>query len=136
MGRWKDRATGDHGGDLISLYAAIHGIRQIEAARELTGRAGEAAISRSEAQGSNQYGPKKKSRKLGRKCRPPDSGSTTGEIATRIWRESRPAPGTVVETYLRNRGIEIAIRRRCGFTRTLNTSPAIAGRVWSAASKT
>ena len=55
----------------------------------------------------------------------------------RIWRESRPAPGTVVETYLRNRGIEIAYpRRRCGFTRTLNTRPAIAGRVWSAASKT
>ena len=59
-GRWNDRATGDHGGDLISLYAAIHGIRQIEAARELTGRAGEAAISRSEAQGSNQYGSKEK----------------------------------------------------------------------------
>ena len=40
-GMWADFATGDKGGDLISLYAAIHGITQAEAFKELdqdTGR--------------------------------------------------------------------------------------------------
>lgn len=32
-GRWCDFATGEKGGDLISLYAAIHGITQAKAAR-------------------------------------------------------------------------------------------------------
>lgn len=36
-GFWKDFASGDAGGDLISLYAAAHGISQLEAAKELGG---------------------------------------------------------------------------------------------------
>ncbi len=31
-GRWADFATGDSGGDLISLYAYLHGLGQSEAA--------------------------------------------------------------------------------------------------------
>jgi hypothetical protein len=34
-GRWADFATGDKGGDPISLAAAVAGIRQVEAARRL-----------------------------------------------------------------------------------------------------
>ena len=34
-GIWADFATEDKGGDLIALYAAIHGLTQIEAARQL-----------------------------------------------------------------------------------------------------
>lgn len=34
-GVWKNFATGEGGSDLISLYAAIHGLTQIEAARQL-----------------------------------------------------------------------------------------------------
>ena len=34
-GRWADFATGDKGGDLISLFAYLHGLEQGEAAREL-----------------------------------------------------------------------------------------------------
>lgn len=34
-GRWADFATGDAGGDLISLTAYLHGMSQIEAARRL-----------------------------------------------------------------------------------------------------
>jgi putative DNA primase/helicase len=34
-GRWADFATGDAGGDLISLYAYLHACSQIAAAREL-----------------------------------------------------------------------------------------------------
>jgi DNA primase len=34
-GRWADFATGDKGGDLISLAAHLHGLSQVEAARKL-----------------------------------------------------------------------------------------------------
>ena len=34
-GRWADFAEGAKGGDLLSLYAAIRGLGQLEAAREL-----------------------------------------------------------------------------------------------------
>jgi putative DNA primase/helicase len=34
-GLWKDFASGETGGDLISLYAAAHGMSQLEAAKEL-----------------------------------------------------------------------------------------------------
>lgn len=34
-GRWQDWATGDSGGDLISLWAYVRNIKQIEAAREM-----------------------------------------------------------------------------------------------------
>ncbi|MBB4287511.1 hypothetical protein [Roseospira goensis] len=34
-GRWGDFATGDKGGDPISLAAYLHGLRQVEAARAL-----------------------------------------------------------------------------------------------------
>lgn len=34
-GKWKDFATGEAGGDLISLFAAIRGIKQGEAKKEL-----------------------------------------------------------------------------------------------------
>jgi hypothetical protein len=34
-GRWADFATGDGGGDLISLAAHLHGLSQVEAANKL-----------------------------------------------------------------------------------------------------
>lgn len=34
-GRWGDFATGDRGGDLVSLAAYLAGLSQVEAAREL-----------------------------------------------------------------------------------------------------
>jgi putative DNA primase/helicase len=39
-GRWCDFATGEKGGDAISLAAAIHQISQLEAARRLAGMLG------------------------------------------------------------------------------------------------
>lgn len=35
-GRWADFATGDRGGDVISLAAYLHGMRQGDAARKLS----------------------------------------------------------------------------------------------------
>ena len=39
-GVWADFATGDSGGDIISYYAYIFGLSQIEAARELADQLG------------------------------------------------------------------------------------------------
>lgn len=39
-GVWSDFATGDAGGDIISFYAYIHGVSQIEAARTLAEKLG------------------------------------------------------------------------------------------------
>lgn len=39
-GIWKDFATGEGGGDMISLYAAVRGLGQADAAREIAGRIG------------------------------------------------------------------------------------------------
>ena len=39
-GKWADFATNDRGGDPISLYAYLHGMKQGEAARELSRQMG------------------------------------------------------------------------------------------------
>ena len=39
-GRWADFATGDRGGDPVSLYAYLNGLRQTEAARQLGDKLG------------------------------------------------------------------------------------------------
>lgn len=39
-GRWADFATGDKGGDPVSLYAYLRGLGQTEAARELQSKWG------------------------------------------------------------------------------------------------
>ena len=39
-GLWQDFSTGEKGGDLISLYAAIHNLTQVEAAKKLSNGAG------------------------------------------------------------------------------------------------
>ena len=43
-GRWADFASGERGGDLIDLYAAIHGLELGEAYRELDGSPGVPAV--------------------------------------------------------------------------------------------
>jgi hypothetical protein len=86
-GAWKDHATGEKGSDLISLYAAIHGLSQFESMREL--------------QGNNIILPLSKAPKTPKvKC---------NKYALKLWSESAPASGTIVEAYLRARGITISI---------------------------
>jgi putative DNA primase/helicase len=45
-GLWSDFATGDKGGDLVSLYAGCHQLSQVEAARELSNILGGVSESR------------------------------------------------------------------------------------------
>lgn len=42
-GRWADFATGDRGGDIVSLVAYLRGTSQVDAARFLAGLVGEGA---------------------------------------------------------------------------------------------
>jgi hypothetical protein len=39
-GAWADFATGDKGGDLVALYAYLHGLQQLQAAKEIAGQLG------------------------------------------------------------------------------------------------
>lgn len=48
-GKWGDFATGDSGGDPISLYAYLHGVGQADAAKELGDQAGTAPAPRAHA---------------------------------------------------------------------------------------
>ena len=89
-GRWTDRATGQKGGDLISLYAETHGLTQGAAARELLGLA---PVSAPQPQ------PERRTQA--------DGAEYKSAAARRIWLETRPAAGTLVEDYFRSRGITI-----------------------------
>jgi putative DNA primase/helicase len=84
-GAWKDHASGDSGGDLISLYAARENIGQNEAKQRLSeflGGSGQVEFK--------QSCPKK---------------SDNGKRALELWKASGPVPETQAERYLRSRGI-------------------------------
>lgn len=49
-GKWGDFSSNERGGDLISLYAAIHGISQIEAYRKLGGQSPQQSIANGNGQ--------------------------------------------------------------------------------------
>jgi DNA primase len=96
-GRWTDHATGQKGGDLISLYAETHGLSQGAAARELMGL-------------SSISAPQPRSERRSEA----DDAERKSAAAIRIWMESRVADHLVAE-YLRTRGL------------TLPTPPALRG---------
>jgi putative DNA primase/helicase len=84
-GRWKDHATGESGGDLISLYAAKEGLSQGEALRHL---------------GLCTTPP--------RSALPPPPSPVREPAPSRaltIWPESGPIAGTPAEVYLAGRGL-------------------------------
>lgn len=90
-GCWKDHATGQSGGDLISLYAAKHKISQSEARKELLNDDFKRPIIMPNIP-------------LSKKKEPLNSG-----YFLTLWNESQPAEGTLVEVYLEARGIRIDI---------------------------
>jgi Toprim domain len=91
-GKWTDAATGEHGDllDLVRLNRDLPGLREAmdEACRFL-------ALPRSE-----------RSRKvLSARSNSPPASAGAGRAARRLFRASRPVPGTPAEAYLRARGI-------------------------------
>ena len=89
-GAWIDRATGQKGRDLISLYAERHGLTQGAAARELLGPA---PVSTPPPQ------PERRTQA--------DEAEYKSAAARRIWLETRSAAGTLAEDYFRSRSIKI-----------------------------
>ena len=86
-GRWADFASDDKGGDLVSLYAAIHGLKQGEAARAV---AAELGIHIPPARGSTGTAAKPASRPTPRAAEEkPPTDSTTDEDR---WSDAGPWP--------------------------------------------
>jgi hypothetical protein len=88
-GWWRDFATNDAGGDIISLYAYIKGIGQYEAAKELMGSDMPDHKMQNVIHTAPNL-PKANSLKLVRK----------------IWGKCRASKGSLVEKYLAMRGIK------------------------------
>lgn len=89
-GKWIDHATGDKGGDIISLVAYINGISQYEAAQYLS---------------DNSTCSKKSNLSIN----PPKAAKpvkvNVSEYINKLWNEGLDAKNSVVETYLNNRGL-------------------------------
>lgn len=110
-GSWRDFATDDHGSDLVSLLAYLEGIGQYEAALCLSVELGVGA--------SHEPQP------AARHAKPADeAGRGNGEWALQIWRESQPGPGTLLECYLRARGITIPVPPSLRFHPALKHAPS------------
>jgi hypothetical protein len=87
-GKWTDAATGQHG-DLLDLIQLNNGLSCREAIAEAHKFLNEPELSRGST-GSEFY---------------PAAFSDRASAAARLYALSRPVPGTLAETYLRNRGI-------------------------------
>ncbi len=91
-GVWYDHATGEGGGDLISLYAAIHCLSQSEAKRELE----DGGCFRSVGADKVPKAPKV-------------SSAEKQAYITSLWASSIPAQGSVVGAYLQSRAIDVVV---------------------------
>ena len=103
-GRFIDFEAGQ-GGDLIDLIKATRGIDTGEAVRWAKAWLGIGRARPGAREPRAIQGDAAKRRKL----RPQSGADTRGPAARDIWRRARAAHGTPVETYLRGRGITIAI---------------------------
>jgi hypothetical protein len=115
IGRWRDTAT-DEGGDMLDLIAAARRVTLREAiawARTYLG--GEAPRSES---ARSRLQPAKASREA-----LDDDAHKRQAAALAIWRESRPAAGTIVEAYLRGRGITLPVPLSIRFHPALKYGP-------------
>lgn len=89
-GRWFDHATGEGGGDLISLYAAMYCLSQSEAKNELEGGCYPPVIN-----------VPPKAPKMPKAADPEKLA-----YISNLWAGSIPVQGTQVEAYLRSRAID------------------------------
>ena len=89
-GRWGEFADGEAGGDLISLYAAIHGLAsQIEAAREIMRNLGWERSSSVQAPAQRDGGRRPPPTE---KSHAPPAGAGDGRARKSIWRAVVPVP--------------------------------------------
>lgn len=100
-GKWADFATGDKGGDIISLYAYIHGISQCDAAKEILGDDIKNVISLSS----------KRSKTI--------KVNTNNKYAKPLWNDCHIAGNSLVKTYLTGRSID------CEIPSTIRFNPSL-----------
>lgn len=96
-GRWGCFSGGGEcaeGGDAVALERALRGGTPREAAERLTG--GDVAPATSRRQTP---------RRPAGEAKPDDQATRAADMAARLWREARPAAGTLAERYLRARGL-------------------------------
>ena len=111
LGWWRDYATGDKGGDPISLYAYLRGCSQGEAARELAAELGlDRSITPLRWRAAEPP-------PVERFVDPDRDGRQRRAWARSIWRAAGPAAGSVVEAYLRARGITLPVPPTLRFAR-------------------
>lgn len=104
LGWWRDYATGDKGGDPISLYAYIRGIGQGEAAKELAGELGvDPTIPPTRWTAPKPPPAEERIKDHDREA------AQRRAVARSIWQKATAAPGTEVEAYLRGRGIALPV---------------------------
>jgi hypothetical protein len=112
-GVWKDFATGDKGSDPVGLFAAINGFGQVEAKDQLAQLLGLTTNRKRTHRQHQTSKPRSNGRRHRQKAIPkPELDDRTRvriEMALSIWKDSEPAPGTVVEKYLHGRGIDVEI---------------------------
>lgn len=106
-GKWADFATGERGGDAVSLYAFIHSITQHAALRELTGVDSQAPSRRSLA--ANSANPANRARTPGGAL----SSVDTEIAARRLYDRAKPVLGSPAETYLCRRGLMFSPAWKC-----------------------
>jgi putative DNA primase/helicase len=94
-GLWYDHESGE-GGDLFELIGRERGGGFADALKFARSFVGSTAIST----------PRPKLKVVGGRDHERDAHSSTARLAARIWNESGDPRGTVVETYLRSRGLE------------------------------
>ena len=104
LGYWKDFATGDGGGDPISLYAYLRGCSQGEAARDLA-----AELGLDLGQAPRRWKPAPLRVPDGHAPDPDREAAQKRAIARSWWKKAKPAHGTLAEAYLRRRGITIPV---------------------------
>ncbi len=96
-GTWRDYATGDSGGDIVSYYAYINNLSQIKAAQAL-----------SDYNGFSSY--RGIGNSLGKYSKPSTiNNDTTISLVKKIWKNSFPITETLAEKYLANRGIILSL---------------------------
>lgn len=88
-GAWGEFATGDKGGDLISLYAAIHNLSQIEAARQIMRDFGWEKSRSVQAPAHRKGGPASPQRET--PAGPPADAEESGKRKS-VWRAVVPVP--------------------------------------------
>ena len=121
-GRWHDFASGDSGGDLVSLAAYLWGVRQLDAARDLARRLGldvleepaSPAAAQQQRQRLAQIAHDLQQRQQQEASERASRQQQAADFAARLWRQAGAADPD--HPYLQAKGVEPYALRQLGST--------------------